>query len=223
MLRTHDRFVNNELLKFISRPQYENSCSITSLTAVFNYLFAEKIGIKTSNELAVIAANKPAKDVTGAGNKTVMEWFNKLCTHYGVNGNCSYYLRRKEVEDWDNNPNLISKLKKDIKSNNTALIYHLKNHYNIVVGYFEHSENPDDAYNDEASLQRWIVLGEHSDYNPISKITQRALKAVLSEDKYNLIMESVGRTPIWSRIWRSIRHDLMKSPNHCVLCFSNIS
>ena len=52
MLKQQDRFVNNELLGFISRPQYEASCSMSSLTAVINYLFADQIGIKTNKEWA---------------------------------------------------------------------------------------------------------------------------------------------------------------------------
>lgn len=222
MLQTHDRFVNNELLKFITRPQYENSCSISSLTAVFNYLFSDKIGIKTTNELSLIASGKPAKDITGAGNQTVMNWFSKIIQHYGLKGNCSFYIRDKDVEDWDNNFNLISDMKQKIISKDHALVYHMQNHYNIVIGYFENSDNPDDTYNANAELQRWIILGEHSEYNPLPKLVQNALRLVPNEDMYNLVMESIGRTPIWTRRWKSIRHDLMASPNHCALMFNNI-
>ncbi len=69
---TFDRYVNNDLISYISRPQYENSCSFTALTAVFNYFYADKLGIKTSNELASAIGIKAPKNITGYGNSQVM-------------------------------------------------------------------------------------------------------------------------------------------------------
>ncbi|MFB3845386.1 MAG: hypothetical protein ACE14O_06540 [Candidatus Cloacimonadaceae bacterium] len=225
MQMIHDRFVNNDLLNFISRPQYEYSCSISALTAVFNYLFSEQIGIKTSNELAIIAAKKQAKDITGAGNLTIMKWFDILCKHYKLKGISKYYLRKENVTDWSKNSKVITDLKEVIRSKDKAFIYHMENHYNVIVGYFEHSDNPDEAYNTNAKLQRWIVLGEHSDYNPlnfpkIKNAIKVALQKIDKEDLYNYTIESAMRTPIWTRKWRSIRHDLINSPNHCIMVFS---
>jgi len=225
-MQYHDRYVNNDLLACISRPQHENSCSLTSLTAAFNYLYAEQIGIKTSVELArSLNIEPPGEFGYGPGNQTLLQWFGELCRNFSVTGRCRIYLQGKDVGDdqWDNNARVFTDLKDTVKSQNQALIYHMDNHYPLIVGYFEHSVDPDAAYDPGSKLRRWIILGEHSDYNPIPRIVQRALRAlpamVLPEDRYNLIMEQASGTPIWSRRWRSVRHDLIDTGNHCLLLF----
>jgi len=219
-LKRHDRFVNNELLGFVSRPQYDTSCSISSLTAVYNYLYSAKIGIKTTDELVKILGYKSVDDITGVGNMTIIKWFDKLNEHFKLKGKSKFFLKGEELENWGGNSEVIKILKETIKSDKKALIYHMANHYTIIVGYFEHSEEAEDAYEEEASLQRWIVLGEHSDYNPLPDLIQKAIKVALPEDTYNLVMEKSGLGPIWTRRWKSIRHDLINTPNHCILGFS---
>jgi len=226
MLRKKDCYVNNELLGFISRPQFEFSCSLSSLTAVFNYLYSAKLGILTSQQLAEsIDIEDPEDMEEGPGNKTLMDWFDDLCKHYKVIGSSKFFIQDKDVEDWDKNPHVINELKKAIKSDKQALIYHLDNHYNLIVGYFEHAKNPDDAYNNKSKLERWIVLGEHSDYNIIPdfiwKIIDILPTNILSLDHKNLLKERTGSPPVWCRKWGSIRHDLMNTPNHCILSFKS--
>ncbi len=220
---TFDRYVNNDLISYISRPQYENSCSFTALTAVFNYLYADKLGIKTSNELASAIGIKAPKNITGYGNSQVMKFFDKLCRHYGVKGDSSYFLRAADVRDFNNNSQVFSKLKTAIQSPTTALIYHTSNHYNLVVGYFEHAENPDDAYTPSASLVRWLIIGEHTEYSIVPSFAQSAGKVVASfihkTPAYNQVMERVNSSPIWSRRWKDVRGDLMGCSNHCILAF----
>jgi len=223
MPQTHDRYVNNELLGFISRPQYTYSCSMSALTAVINYLFSDQIGIKTTKEWAKDIGIQSPETSMSPENKTVMEWFNKVCKCYGLQGSCDYYIQSKDLKNWDNNPRVITKLKEAIKSDNQALIYHMQNHYNVVIGYFEHSANPDDAYDKNAEMHRWIILGEHSIYNPMPKVIQKAMQELpaktLSKDYYNIIMERVAASPVWCRRWGSIRNDLINTPNHCILSF----
>lgn len=222
----HDRYVNNRLLACISRPQHENSCSLTSLTAVFNYLYSDQLGIKTSGELAAsLGIEAPGEFGDGPGNNTVLQWFDKLCRHYKVAGAGRLYLKMEDVSDerWDNNAKVFSGLKEAVRGDDQALIYHQDNHYNLIVGYFEHSADPDEAYDTKAKLTRWVILGEHTEYNPIPGVIQKAMRAlpekVLSEDTCNFILERAGGTPIWSRRWRSIRHDLANTANHCILLF----
>lgn len=223
MLKQQDRFVNNELLGFISRPQYESSCSMSSLTAVINYLFSDQIGIKTTRQWAEDIKIHPPTAEMSPGNETVLKWFKKVCEHYGVEGKCDYFISDEDVEDWSKNPELINRLKKAITNKEQALIYHMANHYNVIVGYFENSKESDEAYNPDAELQRWIIIGDHSDHNPIPKVIQKDMKAlpekVLSEDYYNLIMERAATPPVWCRRWGSIRHDLINTSNHCILVF----
>lgn len=224
MNRTYDRYVNNDLISYISRPQYENSCSFTALTAVFNYLFADILGIKTSNELASAIGITAPKNITGYGNAKVMGFFDKLCRHYGVKGESSYFIRAADVRDFNNNAQVFSKLKTAIKSQDTALIYHTSNHYNLVVGFFEHAENPDDAYNPSASLIRWLIIGEHTEYSIIPSVVQTAGKIFASvihkTPTYNQVMERASASPIWSRRWKDVRQDLMSCGVHCIMAYS---
>ncbi|MDD2230659.1 MAG: hypothetical protein PHY48_14835 [Candidatus Cloacimonetes bacterium] len=221
MKNTHDRYINTKMLECISRPQYENGCSIASLTAVFNYLYADQLGgIKSPLELASIMGLN-INDIgskLNAGNNTVMGWFDRLTKHYKLRGNCSIYLSAKDVKDYSHNSLVISKFKDDIARDDHAFIYHLENHYNVVLGYFEHSVSPAKPYDTSAEIQRWIVLGEHSEYNPI-KDWMRTAVSLVNEDLANKIQDKMTG-PIWSRRWRSIRHDLMKSSNHCIMVFS---
>lgn len=222
MIRTHDRYVNNELLQFISRPQYDTSCSMSSLTAIINYLYADQIGIKTTKEWAKEIEIHSPDTRMAPGNQTLLEWFRIVVEKYNLKGNCGYFIQDKDV-GWADNPEVISMLKQAVKSRNHALIYHMSNHYNIIAGYFESSQNPDDAYNDNSKLERWIVLGEHSDFNPIPKIVQKLImklpSKIMSEDAKNLLMERAGSPPIWCRRWGSIRNDLINTPNHCIMIF----
>lgn len=219
----HDRYVNNEMLKYISRPQYSNSCSITALTAIFNYLFAQKLGsVKTSDELAVAVTGKPAGHVHGIGNNDVVLWFNILCEHYDLKGSAEIYLRGEDVKNIDNNERIITELKECIRSSGTALIYHLDNHYVTVVGYFDHASRPENAYEADTKLKRWLIMGEQSEYTPIPRWAQRIMRAILKGELYETIMEMFGRAPLWSRRWGFIRTDLMERSNHCLLKFTSL-
>lgn len=51
MPKKQDRFVNNELLGLISRPQFEFSCSLSSFIAEFNYQYSGQLEIKMSQSL----------------------------------------------------------------------------------------------------------------------------------------------------------------------------
>jgi hypothetical protein len=209
------------MLECISRPQYENGCSIASLTAVFNFLYAEQLGgMRSTQELVSIMGLKVDDIGTklNAGNKTVMGWFDKLTKHFKLQGSSSIYLSAKDVKDYSRNSTVISQFKDDIAKGDSAFIYHMENHYNVVIGYFEHSASPSTAYDKSSELQRWIVLGEHSEYNPITA-WMRGMVAFISEDLANKIQDKMAG-PIWSRRWRSIRHDLLKSPNHCIMVFT---
>lgn len=223
MLSSHDRYINNELLGFISRPQYDTSCSMSSLTAVINYLYADQIGIKTTKEWVKDIGIQSPEDRMSPGNQSVMEWFRMVVKKYHLKGYCGFFIQDEDVEDWDKNPKLIASLKQAVKSNDQVLIYHLSNHYNLIAGYFESSIIPDNAYNAKAKLERWIVLGEHSDYNHLPKILQKFImklpSKIMSEDAKNLLMERAGSPPIWCRRWGSIRNDLINTPNHCIMSF----
>jgi hypothetical protein len=219
-----DRYINNDLKGYVSRPQYEISCSVTALTAFFNYLYADNLGIIRSIELANVIGITAPKNVTGFGNSHIMRFFDKLCRHYGVLGDSAYFLRSADVKDFSNNAQVFGKIKTAIHNPDTALIYHTHNHYTLIVGYFKHAVSPDDAYNPHAALIRWLVLGEHSEYsvipNAFKTVGEIAASFVHKKSSYNQIMERATSSPIWSRRWKDVRYNLLSSGNHCVMGFN---
>ncbi len=231
------RFINNRLLTMISRPQYESSCSVTSLTAVFNYLYSAEVGIQTQDDIARVLGFKDASEVGnygGPGNKTVMEWFKKLTQHYAVQGSCNIFIDRSSVKDFSNNKTVFTKIRETVESENTVIIYHMENHYNVVIGYVEAAQDqePEKAYAESPALNRWIVLGEHSTYNRFSfifklldiieKTSLRKLipeKIHLSEQIRLILEDKLFPSPIWCRKWKNVRKDFLDSSNHCFLIF----
>lgn len=197
MRQTHDRFINARLLEYISRPQYKLGCSIASLTAVFNYLYANQIGLKTSRELA-LALGKNVENIGTRGNvpenEDLMHWFDSLVNHYHVKGASSVYFCKTNTKDWEKT---ILELKEYLKRNDVAFIYNLENHYDLVVGYFEHAKEPEYAFEKETAhekhieINRWIVLGDHSP----------------------------SFDPIWCRRWKTIIDDVQDNPPHCIMLF----
>ena len=188
-----DRFVNNDVLKSISRPQYRYSCSLTALSAVINYLFSRILGIQTQEQIAnllgldarCIGYNK------GPGNKQLMKWFNTFTSRTSQNAKCRIFMNKREVIDWSRNEKMIRKFKETIKSKNRILIYHLDNHFNVVCGFFESALVPFEAFAKNTKLKRWILLADHWS----------------------------GSKPIYSIRWRDIRNDFLKNREHCFIVF----
>ncbi|HOD17732.1 MAG TPA: hypothetical protein PKJ14_03700 [Candidatus Cloacimonadota bacterium] len=197
MLKTHDRFVNLKLIEYISRPQYNHGCSFAALTGVFNYLYAEQIGLIPAKDLAS-ALNKQVDLIGTRGNvpenEDVMDWFDKLTRYYHVKGYSSVYFSKANTSK---RASIFLEIKQLLKRRDYAFIYNLSNHYNLVIGYFEHAKIPEEAYKIETEngkpieIDRWLILGDHSKHFD----------------------------PIWSRDWEEIIKDVENNPPHCIMAF----
>jgi hypothetical protein len=117
MKQTYDRYIDMRMLEYVSRPQYKYGCSIAALTAVINYLYAEQLGIKTSEELAT-ALGWEIDDIgtkVKPNNDRVMHWFNYLLSEFGLKGSCSIYLKNEDVADFSINSVVFTKFKSALK------------------------------------------------------------------------------------------------------------
>jgi hypothetical protein len=159
-----DRFVNNEILGWLSRPQYAQACSIACLTTVINYLFAAKIGTQTQEQVAAHAGVRAdTLDIEGGpGNELVLEWFGRFLSRDGLPGECDVLFDAEDLEDTAQEEMVFSELKDLVRRNDRILVYHLPHHYNLVCGFFECATRAAAAYTPGPALDRWLILTDPS-------------------------------------------------------------
>ena len=89
-------------------------------------------------------------------NKLVyFRWFRQLNTHYGVRGR-SYFLYKPQGKNKTHgvtSDQALDKLKKGLRQDDVAYIYHCQNHYFCPIGYEETPKQPEQAY-------RYTYLGQ---------------------------------------------------------------
>lgn len=228
ILTYKDRYINNRLLSSISWPQYTNTCHLTTITAVFNYLFSQSIGIKSVEEvertLDLGGVDKLAQK-SDIGNQTLMDWYCVLCSHYDLPHKTPKIYFKEKLKRYENNSSEFSKLKLLVKREDAALVYHMENHYNLLIGYFEGATEPVKSYVHNSLLHRWVVLGDHSTYiddytkGLLDKASYDAEHQNLDRQEYDIIVDLLMPKPIWVRRWGSIRSDISENYNHCIILF----
>lgn len=182
------KFLNQPMYACISRPQYKASCGISSLTAVFNYLFTRNgsLGdtapvphaVPQEQVLTVLGFHPPFHEIRFGpftGNETLMRWFMQLCKHFGVNGRTRFLFKAhgKHRTIGMNGTRALAETLSVLKATDRALIYHCNNHYMVPTG-FDISESAaerayfvsDGAAPAEAALldeeTTWIFIGDSS-------------------------------------------------------------
>ncbi len=190
----YDRYVNNDLLAFLCRPQCPEGCSIASLATAINYLFGSDHGITTQEDVAqALGFRAEAIGIEGGpGNEIVLDWFRKYTAEMGWQASCGILLDREDAADESRDDGIFEELKEIIRGRETVLVYHLEHHYNLVCGYLEHAMKPQEAYDASSPQRRWLILADTS-----------------SE-----------RDPIWSIRWEAVREDFRRDRRHCLLAFS---
>ncbi len=219
-----DRFLNNKILRVLARPQYPDSGSITSLTAVINYLFSEDIGIQTPDEIAKILKFTSAGDLKinpDVSNETIMKWFRLVLTHYNLKGSCRVAVGLNEIKNFDDSLLSFDYMKNQIPREDRIYVYHLENHFNLVAGYFEsaHYDQPDKVYSELDNLSKWILLGEHTTNKNLEFILKLLKNIPLNFQMKLYIEDKLNPSPIWCRRWKNIRKDFLYSQNHCFIQF----
>jgi len=190
----YDRYVNNELLLNLSRPQHPEGCATASLTTALNYLFGTERGLTTQEDFAAALGlrNDDLGIPGGPGNEILLEWFRTYAGKRGLQAECGILLNGEDVKDALRNDGIFDQLKAIIRGSDTALVYHLEHHYNIVCGFVEHAVKATEAYETAVPKQRWLILAD----------------------------PSFSRDPIWSISWQAVCDDFRRDRRHCILAFS---
>ncbi|XP_012938977.1 uncharacterized protein LOC101846143 isoform X2 [Aplysia californica] len=159
----------------MSRPQYKTSCGISSVVSCWNFLFSTmgQGSLKPLTQevaMKILGFHSPFEEIKFGpftGNLTLMRWFRRLNSHFGVTGRCYYMFkpRGRNKTVGVTSEMALEKLKEGLKDPNTTFVYHCHNHYFCPIGYEETPVFCVDAYsgflNPEA-IESWILIGETS-------------------------------------------------------------
>ncbi len=190
----NERFVNNEILDCLVRPQYPHACSIAAMTGVLNYLYASQTGPISQEEVArhVGLSIGAMEEDQGPGNAILLEWFDSWVNVHGLAGECAIFAdgTGAEPQAWDGP--LFEELKAIVRSPDAILLHHLPGHYNLVCGFVEHASKPQFIDVPNAQRRRWIVMADSSSQ----------------------------RDPLWSRSWSAMRDEFLADSRPCLLLFT---
>lgn len=183
----HQRYVNNEILKFISRPQPEVGCSIASLACVINYLYSATIGLKSVEDLSGLLGVADVDDIGRPGHKVsndkLMYWYGILCKKLlDVRRVCHRFVNREDVTDWSQNELVFTRIRSSVRSRDEILVCHIDGHYNLVCGYYDQAGTVKGA-NDESNIKyRYLILADHSQpRDPIRSVRWRDVRAEIMQ------------------------------------------
>ena len=192
-----ERYINQNILNCLSRPQQRWGCSLAAITCVINYLYSHVLGIQTQEGIAKVLGLS-SHDPGSPGNQELIDWFNQFTrkkrSGAAIHGTGEIKFHADNIEPFSEvNEKVVRAIKNLVHSRRNILVYHLENHYNLVCGYFESAKEPTEAFSDDDPLlERWIVLGDH----------------------YPLC------DPVSSTRWRDIRADFLEDNRHCFILFS---
>ncbi|KRX06326.1 hypothetical protein PPERSA_04938 [Pseudocohnilembus persalinus] len=172
------KFMDQRRWFCISRPQYPRSCGISSLISCFNYLFSN-LGVgnlppisaeEAIEKLKIVKSDKAYKDVEfGAftGNDTLINWWKRLLKIYKLEGTSYIFYKERGISRTShrNSTQALEDLKKGLKSENMAFIYHSYDHYMCPIGFEITPGKATDAYVpleklDPVNVENWIIVGE---------------------------------------------------------------
>lgn len=132
---------------------------------------------------------------------------------------------KENLKKFEDNSREFSKLKSIVKRKDAAIVCHMENHYNLLIGYIEGATEPAESYVHNSLLHRWVVLGDHSTYidDYIKGLLDKAGHDVenqhIERQEYDIIVDLLMPKPIWVRRWGSIRSDILQNINHCIILF----
>lgn len=224
------RFIDLNRIIYLTRPQYPKACSIASLTCVWNTLLSTKINkilkpedlgkvlgldvkdpqnplrntnldwVKNWEEQYLKNKSEPPKfEWSMVSNETLKDWFNELLKHFNLKGKCSTLINKQNVDAQSFN-----KIDAALREGSNVLIYHGKNHYNLLIGVFQSANKPErcyDPYPDD--LEDWLIFGEHS----VKERPDKPLPTPIKSVRFNDIKKTIKE----------------ENPNnhYCIMIFSN--
>jgi len=184
----YDRYVNNKILNNSLRPQAKFTCATTSMAQAVNTVFESNFTPKDIRDVNGWSLKK-VKDGK-IGNNGIVNGINTFLKKKGLKGKAKIWmdmvkLGEKNIESaWKN-------IKAELKNENSAIIYHMKNHYTMLAGYFEEPLNYDNIGKYEFDNRRdWIIISEQS------KSWEKPIRIIR---------------------WKDIRCDIRDVDNHCLI------
>jgi len=169
-----ERYINNELLECIQRPQPYNFCAISCILEILLYLGIQSIGYQDILEKTEL---KKKKVESGSiGNDIICQALNM----YQIKSQIYNHLTWNEIESF-------------IK-NKQPIIYHRPGHYCLVVGYCEepyiHNNGDRVKYNAEKTV-RWLIIADHRVKNATTK--ERGLLEMIQWNDIQKVLKSNNR------------------------------
>ena len=181
------RYLDSEVFYNLERPQYPQSCSISSITSCFKY-FGNNV---TQEEIAkIIGVN--IKGEFAPGNFDVRDWIEKVANELGIKMKVEIYFKGGwYLKDPENNE-YWNALRKFILDKDRFNIMHIESHYAPLTGFAQY---PDDPMEKE-DQNRWLFIADPSPFHKQSKIESQHL---------------AKSPPLWSLRWGIVRQ---KFSNH---------
>eukprot|EP00347_Sterkiella_histriomuscorum_P007127 403350160 len=164
----------------VSRPQYKKSCGISSIVAVWNYLFSKLSGNQSNSKhdimtqekaMEILDFKRPYEDIvfgTFTGNKAILKWFNQLCLVSGVKGRAEiiYKPNGKKNKTLEGTPQQsYERIKQGLQNPQKAYIYHCYNHYMVPVGFEEMPMSPEIAFKkdlEREQVEQLLIIADNS-------------------------------------------------------------
>jgi len=170
----YDRYINNNILKGLKRPQRLNECSITALASAMNALYNTDI----SADDVLRAASFDRKYVTdgNVGNEEMIEVYKNM---YLKGSAKAIHSLKNNSEDWNF-------LKALIYEKDNSLILHINCHYNLIAGYFEEPSSYEYLNRKEFNTtNNWLIIADQSTRNyPIWLLEYEKLVNKIKSNKY---------------------------------------
>lgn len=127
------------------------------------------------------------------GNDDVIDGLNEYMAEWSLPGKASVFLDEAPARSTEASLETNwRKLKKAIRSDNTALIYHMRKHYTVIAGYYEeawsHEDLGDHGYRDRRD---WVVIAEHSSSweTPVRMMPWLDLRESIRNLSYGMIIQ----------------------------------
>jgi len=146
----YDRYVSNKILTEMLRPQAINKCSITAMATAVNAVFGTHITV--NDVLAGTGWKKRFVTMGRVGNQTMLKGLQAVCGKYELSAEADVFLNtiKNSEQNW-------KALKEELRNQDSALIYHMRNHYTLLAGYFEEPTNL--GWTDG---RNWLIIAEAS-------------------------------------------------------------
>ena len=193
------RYINNDLLKYITWPQYKNGCSLATLTCVFNYLFHEVTGILSPVDIGKIIGRDPRK-MGSPGDSQLIKYFKSICEAKEVRG-----LARMAFRNSAKSKILTAEIDSAICRKDSILAYHIAGHYLLVAGYYDGSNRPEEVLVKKPN-DRYYIFADHL---PDEQSTIKSIFAHIAKihPDGNLYLPGPLLCRRWGDVWNGFRHN----------------